>query len=371
MKIIKKFVNFVVTLILDFLLFKKKNRICIYTSTDRHDANLICVEKYLKHFHNDYEVIMLRETRSGCFIENIKTKYYLLSSFVLIIDHKIPRYLSGHRRKIFNTWHGIPLKTIRYLDSDRFNENFLRREGRLISGLVCSSELDRAVMSACFQVHPSKCILSGLPRNDILLGGDDLVWFDDEQESKLIDEIDGRYVISWMPTYRGTWNEENVISPFSTQDEIELIEILEKNNCVLLVRPHKFSKIQDLNLLRDKGLIINGEQYLNTNLILKYTDLLITDYSSVWLDYSLKSDKIILFTYDEDEYQNERGTIYPLDSVFKGKMANDFVSLKKEIFSLLHEPINYDFKPSHMFFKYSDANNTKRFVKHVLKEVKH
>lgn len=370
MKTIKKFANFVVTLILDFFLPKKKNKICIYTSTERHDANLICVEKYLKHFHDDYEVIMLKNQPTGCFIERLKNKYQLLSSYVLIIDHKIPRYLLGRSRKIFNTWHGIPLKTIRYLDSDRFNEKFLRREGRLLSGLVCSSELDRAVMSACFQVNPSKCILSGLPRNDILLGGDDLVWFDDEQELNLTQEIDGRNVISWMPTYRGTWNENNVISPFNIENEIDLIEILEKNNCVLLIRPHKFSEIQELNLLREKGLIIDGENYLNTNLVLKYTDLLITDYSSVWLDFSLKSDKIILFTYDEDEYQNERGTIYPLESVFKGKIANDFASLKNEICTLLKAQISDDLKASNMFFKYFDANNTRRFVNHVLNEVK-
>ncbi|WBA07880.1 CDP-glycerol glycerophosphotransferase family protein [Salinivibrio kushneri] len=356
--------------ILDVIFIKKTHRICIYTSTEKHDANLVCVEQYLKYFHNEFEVIMLTEKPSGSFLERLKSKYYLLSSYVLIIDHKIPKFLNGYGRKIFNTWHGIPLKTIRYLDSDRFNEKFLQREGRLLSGLVCSSELDRAVMSACFQIHPNKCILSGLPRNDILLGGDDLVWFKDEQELLLSKEIQGRRVISWMPTYRGTWNEGNVISPFDSENESELVETLKKYNCVLLVRSHKFSEIQELDLLRDEGLIINGDKYINTNLVLKYTDILITDYSSVWLDFSLISKKIILFTYDKDEYQNERGTIYPLDLVFQGKISTDFNSLKKEIIALLQLSSISDFQASHMFFKYIDANNTKRFVDYVLDKIK-
>lgn len=364
-----KIADLFITLLADNLLPKDKNRVCIFTSTEMYDANLICVEKYLRYYHKNYELIMLKKSNSRSLFDKIRRKYYLLSSYTLIIDHKIPRYLNGYRRKIFNTWHGIPLKTIRYLDSDRFEDRFLRREGRLLSGLVCSSELDRAVMSACFQIHPKKCIISGLPRNDLLLSKDHLVWFDDEQESQLVEELNGRSAISWMPTYRGTWNEGNVIDPFSEEDQLELKEILEQSNAVLITRPHKFSKLQDLDILKDQGLIVDGSKYLNTNLILKYTDILITDYSSVWLDYSLKSNNIILFTYDQDEYQNERGTIYPLESVFKGKFATDFTSLKQEIRNLLHTEYANNTKTSSLFFKYLDANNTKRFVDHVLNEI--
>ncbi|WP_256597123.1 CDP-glycerol glycerophosphotransferase family protein [Grimontia hollisae] len=355
--------------IIDLFVTKNKKYITLYTSTNVLDANLLCINSYISFYHKNHVVKCLKNNEVTITKNGLICLFHMMRSHVIIVDHTIPRYISSCNRKIYNTWHGIPVKNIRYLDSSRFNISFLKREARKLDGLVCSSELDRAVMSACFQVEPNKCIISGLPRNDILLS-EKLEWFDDPQEKTLIEKIAGRTVISWMPTYRGNWYENNEVAPFNLYEESRLSEILSKNNAVLIVRPHKFSKIQSLNILNSREQIIEGGEFTITNTILKHTDILITDYSSVWIDYSLISERIILFTYDKDEYEDERGTIYPIKSIFKGKIASDcdslFFQLKYYFDNLSFKDINNDRNDNKLFFKFNDSNNTRRLINEIL-----
>ncbi|MDZ4910333.1 teichoic acid biosynthesis protein TagF, partial [Clostridium perfringens] len=56
-------------------------------------------------------------------------------------------------------------------------------------------------------------------------------------------------------------------------------------------------------------------KYFETYEFLAATDCLITDYSSVMFDYALTKNKIILFTYDEEEYLNSRGTYLDINTL--------------------------------------------------------
>lgn len=348
------------------LLPKHKRRVCIYSSSGTVDANVICISHYLKFYRPDIEVVVLKGKIRRSLSEAIKFWFDLATSYYVIVNHAIPRFLSGKGRRIINVWHGIPLKTIRHLDGKRFTSKFLDFESENISGLVCSSDLDRAVMAACFNVPPSKCILSGLPRADILAEGQ-LEWFNDPQEQELVQLLNGRKLVAWMPTYRGTWHEKNLVTGFSPQDELRLCEILKKNNAVFGIRPHKFSQLQSFPLLEQEGLLLDLSSYTITNTVLKHTSHLITDYSSVWLDYSLISNNISLYLFDHQDYDIERGMIYPLDEVFTGKISYQSDDLLVDVEHRLASDQS-EFSPSKLFFKYNDNKNTERFVKAMFDE---
>ncbi|MDP2490257.1 CDP-glycerol glycerophosphotransferase family protein [Vibrio splendidus] len=350
---------------IDPLFPKNKKKILLYASTGVLDANLVCVKEYLSYYHSELEVVVFKGKRKRSFQESVKLLCDFFTSYYIIVDHAIPRFLTNNKREIYNVWHGIPLKTIRHFDKDRFTDAFLDFESDNLTGLVCSSNLDKAVMAACFNVAPSKCILSGLPRAD-LLDFDGLEWFTDPQEEELVSALAGRKLVSWMPTYRGTWKEFNEINAFSRDEEVLLCKFLKENNAVLGVRPHKFSKLQALPLLEKNDLLIDLANYTVTNTLLKHTQLLVTDYSSVWLDYSLISSNICLYLFDEADYGGERGMIYPLSEVLTGEISTDFHTLLLSLEKMMDESLNKS-TPSPMFFKHKDASNTKRFIEHVLK----
>jgi CDP-glycerol glycerophosphotransferase len=368
MKIKKKARNRIFLLLRNFidpLLIKNKNQVVLYSSTGVLDANLICVKEYLSFYHPELKVVVLKAKINRSLKSSLQYLYTFFRSHYVIVDHAIPRFLTNRKRKIFNVWHGIPLKTIRHLDKKRFTDKFLDFESKNLNGLVCSSVLDQAVMSACFNIPISKCILSGLPRAD-LLGEKGLEWFTDVQEEGLIESLNGRKLISWMPTYRGNWKENKKIVAFSRQEEVLLCDFLQKNNAVLGIRPHKFSKLQTLPLLKANGLLINLKEYAITNTLLKHTHALITDYSSVWLDFSLISSNTCLYLFDEDKYGYERGMIHPLDEVLSGEISKTFEQLLVSLDTMIKSESKILRAPSKLFFKYNDGSNTQRFVDHFL-----
>lgn len=363
----KKIIFKLAKLLVDPFFRKNKNRIVLYASTGILDANLVCVDAYLKTYHPEFQVIIIKGKQKLSVRNRLKTLISFFTAYYLIVDHAIPRFLTNKKRKIYNVWHGIPLKTIRHFDDKRFKESFLDFESINLNGLVCSSMLDMAVMSACFQVPPSRCILSGLPRNDLIFQGQ-LEWYEDAQEAQLIEQLQGRKLVSWMPTYRGSWHENNEITGFSEPDECQLLDFLKANNAVLGVRPHKFSRLQPFPLLEAEGLLLDLKEYNVTNTVLKHTNILITDYSSVWIDYSIISSNICLYLYDAQLYDGERGMIYPLNTVFPGDISYDFNHLLMALNQSMAPMGNNSPKGSALFFKYRDNNNTKRFVEAILDE---
>lgn len=48
---------------------------------------------------------------------------------------------------------------------------------------------------------------------------------------------------------------------------------------------------------------------------LSICDILVTDYSSVFFDFAITKKKIILFTYDLNEYMEERGTYFSIEEL--------------------------------------------------------
>ncbi len=350
---------------IDPLFTKNKNQVVLYSSTGVLDANLVCVKEYLGFYHPELKVVVLKGKVKRSFKQILQFLHTFFTSYYVIVDHAIPRFITNKKRGIYNVWHGIPLKTIRHFDQKRFTDKFLDFESKNLSGLVCSSTLDQAVMSACFNIPPSKCILSGLPRAD-LLHSKGVNWFVDAQEKQFIEQINGRKLISWMPTYRGAWEEYSEIIAFSDVEEALLCEFLQNNNAVFGVRPHKFSKLQSLPLIEASGLLLNLEDYAVTNTLLKHTHTLITDYSSVWLDFSLISSNICLYLFDADEYGDDRGMIHPLDEVVSGEISKNFEQLLASLNAMIKNEDKALSAPSKLFFKYKDSANTQRFVAHVL-----
>lgn len=261
--------------------------------------------------------------------ESFKGAYYVARSKVILLGYSIAGLASyasllTTRHSIVQLWHGIPLKRIGMLFPE---ETFWPAETAKYAATVCSSPSDKNFMEQVFSpIDKSRVWQSGLPRNDIILmdenklPGDYLAMLQDVRE-----RVNGRRLVLYVPTWRiDSANRYD----FSDKELADLDKVLEKYDAVLAIRGHSNVRANKLMDLQDNETrIIDVSNVPDVNILLRLTDVLITDYSSIYIDFLVTEKPILHFTYDLEEYYKERGFLYDIDDAFASKEVLSFDQL--------------------------------------------
>lgn len=127
---------------------------------------------------------------------------YALSSKIWITNSSIEKGMKFKKKHTYyvNAWHGIPLKRIGFDELGKNKKHGLGSKESSTANLVTSqSTYDQAIFARLFKVDIHNVIVSGLPRNDILVNYDkrDI----DAYKKKIGIPLDKK-VILYAPTYR-------------------------------------------------------------------------------------------------------------------------------------------------------------------------
>lgn len=267
----------------------------------------------------------------------LRAKYWFVNSY----SSDIMYCLSGNAT-IVNLWHGVGLKRCefnitngalaeRYV-KQTFKERFYHPESfRKPDYLLTSTPFQTSMFAAAFRVPKDKCLELGYPRNAILTKSKAYVrQFVERYEPKTtLDLIDNIKQYSKVYVYMPTWRDSQKNIFAQHMDLCKLSQVLKAQNAVLLLKPHPNTVVDSIyqadNLvLLDRTIDIYG--------VLPFTDVLITDYSSILYDYLLIPNKqVILYLYDYEEYVHERDFYYPFDEYVVGKRVTTFGNLMKVI----------------------------------------
>ncbi len=249
------------------------------------------------------------------FIELHSNEYLkaLATSKYLITDTSFPPfYIKKPEQVYLNTWHGTPLKAMGRIVQDReYGLGNVQRNFYIADYLLYQNEFSKNVFFEDYmleEAYKGKVLLSGYPRNSSFYRTDrrDQI----RKECFLTD----KQVIVYMPTWRGLLhkkqNKEQVAKIFGY---LAYLDRKLKPNQVLYVKLHPFVKneinYRDLLHVREFPASYETYDFLNAS------DMLITDYSSIMFDYAVSGKKIILFTYDREEYLGDRGIYIGLDEM--------------------------------------------------------
>ena len=256
---------------------------------------------------------------------SLASLYWLVSSGLVVVDHSardayITRRSLG--RTIVNLWHGVPIKNIE-LGMPNLSESRrcqIEKTSGLYDALIASSAEDQQAMSQAFGVPLPRVFVTGLPRYDMLLGRKPLARDLLIEEQQLLTVLNGRRLILYSPTFR-----ESGVSPvsqLSAGDWQLLSEALTATNAVLGVRSHPYDSTPCPQGLA--GIVeLNASRFAETNLVLRHTSILVSDFSSIWVDFLLLSRPIAGFAKDLEVYRSlERGFIYDMEEVFPGPFFN-------------------------------------------------
>lgn len=283
-----------------------------------------------------------------------------------------------------SAWHGFPLKLIGFFDgaTAEMDENYYNNLKVITtqSDLVtATSRLSQLTMSGLLALDPRKVKDTGFPRNDLMFK------YNGKELLKKITDIDfeNSKLIFYLPTMRkGLKNEgsqfnDNIFN-YSDYNPNELDSFLERQNAYIFCKLHfadnNYYAKENFNLPR-RVIFINTEilnkQLLSIYHLMNAFDILISDYSSIYVDYLLLDRPIIFSCPDILKYKKDRGFIVnnPID-LMPGAFVNSQSSLLNTIESILQgndEAAAVRKEKINLFHTYIDDNSSKRVFNEMLK----
>ena len=274
-----------------------------------------------------------------------------------------PKYIKRDDQIFVETWHGTPMKVMG-IDNrpEEHTMSPIQYDFMISDYLVYPNEYTKNKMIDSYLVRDifnQKILMEGYPRNS--------VFFDkkrkDEFKSKF--NFENKNIFVYMPTFKGELNNRD---DKRQREEVNnfLFKIDEnlKDNQILLVKFHPFNQ-EKINFSKFKK-IKPFPQGFETYDILNMADCLITDYSSVFFDFANTRRKIILFTYDIEDYNSYRGTYMSLNDLPFPKVDN-IEDLIKE----LNKPKEYDDTEFiEKFCEYDNPSAVKNLCRHIFNNEK-
>lgn len=260
--------------------------------------------------------------------ESIQGIRQALSAGVWFTSAGLPAYGTGLHKKrlIINLWHGVPLKKIALLDPNLkkaariyfkkiFSENYT-------CILTTSHELI-PLMARSFAVSEDKIKVWGQPRNDGLFQKNDC--------RKILGQLfpdlpEYTKTVLYAPTFRDYGQVQ--LFPFKDFDQEQLEAFLEEKNMLLFIRTHVAEQGSAAPYLGKRIRFLGNEQAEDVTGILNIFDCLITDYSSIYIDYLLTDKPMIFLPYDRQQYLDGHGMNFDYDDVTPGpkpETFNDFL----------------------------------------------
>ena len=226
--------------------------------------------------------------------------------------NRIPKSKGLRNQKYIYLWHGCGYK----------ENNKETRNGNLFDVCLVPGPLFVKTKAHFWNIDESKFLPIGYPRYD---------WLKNPSPKALDLYLEEKgsceKLVLWMPTIRnpkhGQFKENSIRdSPIlrNMEEWKSIDEVCRQNKVKIAVKLHPLQKMYDIDFGRLKNIIQISQDFFSSKGVNMYefiglTDGLISDYSSVAIDYLLV-DKPIAFTLDDFEsYKNNRGFVFenPLD----------------------------------------------------------
>lgn len=253
---------------------------------------------------------------------------YATSKCTFLYDYFLPAYANEPRKNtnLIQIWHGCgAFKKWGYSTKDSdwgLKSEFFEKYNihKTYTFITTSSEEVNGIYAEAFASPPSKVKALGVPRTDI--------FFDDEfvssQKDKLLEkypELKDKKLILWAPTYRGN---DLKASYNDLAIDFEKLKSIVGDKYALLIKlhPHIGKKIRKNELSENlNGFVYDITREFNISSSLCFSDMVISDYSSLIFEYSLFERPMIFFAYDLDDYENDRSFYYNFESFVPGEIV--------------------------------------------------
>lgn len=323
-----------------------------YSDNSRYLYEYVRNKKYIKAYwitknKKLYNKLRKKDTNI-LYFTSVKAIYIRLIAGVVFYTNSLLDIgnISLHSRGyLVALWHGVPLKRL-YLDNNSYQKKgilyhimarlkkYLYWDVKRDLTIICSPNTLNSYKTA-FNIKNNKSICStGQPRNDIFLNKK----FSSININVLREKYNVNKVILYMPTYRSQIENLNNYSKLleSLFGDTKLDEILKDNNSVMLVKAHYF--VDKFSSNSSNIIFLNDNEVEDVQKLMLYSDILVTDYSSCFIDFAILDRPIIFLANDIEAYEkSECGFYYDYREIAGNLLATDL-----EMFNLILSQILLD-----------------------------
>lgn len=292
----------------------------------------------------------------------------LLTSNVWISNSNMDRGINLDRKGTvrIETWHGTPLKKIcgeENQNSIGGGKSYVRKHVDTKTIRCAQSEYDQEIFSRIFYASKESILLCDLPRNDLLTQYS-------RQQCESIKEklhIENKKVILYLPTYREYLVDEHNDTYLAPPIDLEKWEKKLSSQYVLLVRAH-YAVTKAMNIYENQ-FIKDVSNYPTLTDLYAISDILISDYSSSFIDYSILNRPMFCFAYDLEEYEEKRGLYVDLEKTLPCKVHTNEEELLNDIMTFDEDKCINASKEFHQKFAPFAGNASKKVIDELLRKL--
>ena len=248
-----------------------------------------------------------------CRRESLRYVYYMSRCGYRIFNVRQPSWNKKRDGVVFlETWHGTPLKKLGFDMEDVFSSNpefktVFYQQAKEWDYLVSANPFSTDVFERAFGYGRERILEYGYPRNDVLYASNrEEIAAEVKRELGIPQE---KRVILYAPT----WRDDQAVSVGQYRFELALdLSRLRRElgeDSILLLRTH-YCVAGQLELAEYAGFVYDGSSYEDVSRLYLVSDILITDYSSVFFDYANLRRPILFFAYDHESYADEMRGLY-------------------------------------------------------------
>lgn len=290
--------------------------------------------------------------------ELAKSKYWVING------RQASRLHKRGPQKIISTWHGTPLKKLGldignvHTRDPNIKKSYIK-VAKEWDYLISPNRYTTEILRSSF-AYDGEILETGYPRNDILYNATP------EQVQKIKDDLNlpsDKKIVLYAPTWRDDEYFDAGKMHFTLKLELDKLQKAIGDEYIVLVRTHYFVA-DKLDLSPYEGFAYDVCKYDDIAELYLISDILITDYSSVFFDYANLKRPILYFTYDLEKYENVlRGFYIDIHSEVPGpllKTTDEVIDAILNIEDLKEEYADKYDEFYERFCSFEDGNASKR-----------
>ena len=358
-----------------------------------HGRGYLCNPKAIHEYmsqcesYRDYQFIWALKKNHYVDIPNAKVirynsllfYYYLARSKYWVFNCKMPAYLMKKKNQIYlQTWHGTPLKRLAHDINIGSSATFYRSQVTK-DQMTKSYDIDRKKYDyflspsafatgkfiSSFQLTPNQILEVGYPRNDFLTNITEEKIRQLKQKYNLPQD---KKIILYAPTWRdNSYNSKGYT--YEIQVDFKYWKSKLYPNYAVLFKTHYLITNQyeypDLN-----NFLYFMKEDTDINELYVISDVLITDYSSVFFDFAILRRPILFYMYDLEEYkENIRGFYLDVPTDLPGEVITEEDELIHRLENLeiyFHQYIDKLKNFNQVYNSYQDGMCSKKVVEAVI-----
>jgi CDP-glycerol glycerophosphotransferase len=343
------------------------------------DSPKYIYEYLAEHYPQQYKCVWIID-KKGTHIPYDHTKirrfgfryfYYIARCKYYVFNSRQPEWVVKREENVFlQTWHGTPLKKLVFDIEDITSATpkyklQVYKQSRAWDYLVAPNAFSEETFRRCF-MYDNDILETGYPRNDILHAPnrDELA---DEIRNNLGIPKDKKTIL-----YAPTWRDDEYYGKgqykFELQLDLEKMKQHLGNEYVVLLRTHYFIADQ-LDVEKYQGFAYNLSKYDDISELYLISDILITDYSSVFFDYANLKRPILFYTYDLEKYRDVlRGFYIDIEKEVPGPLLYTTEDVIDAIKSIAFLKIDYSQRYEEFYQRFcawEDGHATEKVVESV------